>query len=256
MKKKIYSIIAAFMILFACMFTGACGDKYKNMEFRVMYAFTENAPETDWIDGSEGISLNYTAENLRGEGGDTSLVFDQESGVANLYVKIEVKNVKKKKYIDSITVSFSSLGGLNFSSKRVKQDEVFSVPITGNVDTVLKLYENNSRKKSEVPFVVSRTLEAIEVDLSKKPAMPAINGAALSLISLGNLKYIPEHKTNQIGVTYSIAGIGKYVDGAFIQKHTMEDAEAYLAIENGLLKIIADPTFFSSDACVVKIKAK
>ena len=120
MKKKFCSVITMFVILFACVFAGACGDKYKNLEFRVWYAYSQDAQE--WHDGSNGISLNYNPNNITGEGEEdySSLVFD-DKGVATLYVRIEVLNVKAKD-VDSITVSFASLTGLNFSSQRVQQN--------------------------------------------------------------------------------------------------------------------------------------
>ena len=111
MKKKIYSIVTMMMILFTCVFASACGNKYKNMEFKVLYAYTQNAEE--WFDGSEGISLNYSDDVPEGEE-DSSLVFNEQD-VATLYVKIVVKNVKEK-HIDSITVSFASFNGVILSS--------------------------------------------------------------------------------------------------------------------------------------------
>jgi len=252
MKKKIYSVITAVMILFACIFASACGDKYKNMEFKVLYAFSQDSK--DWIDGSDGISLNYSQENIDGEGGETSLVFNE--GVATLYVKIEIKNIKKKKYVDSITVSFASFSGLNFSSKRVHQNEIFEVPITGNVDTVMKLYENNSGKTKELPFEISRELEAIEADLTIKPAIAAKLNSSLSLLSLNNLQYLPLYQTNQIGVTYEVAGIGRFIQNGedIVERFSAEQSLDYVAVENGVLKIL-DPGFYGADACVIKIKA-
>ena len=97
MKKKIYSIITMMMVLFACVLTSACGDRYSKMEFRILYAYSQDSGE--WFDGTDGISLNYNQENLDGEGDETSLVFN-EDGKATLYVKIEVKNIKRKKYVD------------------------------------------------------------------------------------------------------------------------------------------------------------
>ena len=61
------------------------------MEFKVLYAYTQNAEE--WFDGSDSISLNYSDDVPEGEE-DSSLVFN-EQGVATLYVKIVIENVKR-----------------------------------------------------------------------------------------------------------------------------------------------------------------
>ena len=246
MKKKICSIITTLMILFACVFASACGDKYKNLEFKVLYAYSENAEE--WFDGSDGISLNYDRD---GGVAGASLVFD-EHGEAILYVKVEVLNVKKK-HVDSITVSFASFSGLNFSSKRVKQNQVFEVPISGNVETSMKLYENNSNKKAEIPFVVSQELESMSADLSVMPAI-AHNGS-LNLINLNNLKYYPLHETNQIGAIYSIESIGYYgATNLYIPTILKEEAESYVNIDGVVLSVI-NAEFFKDTAYVIRVRA-
>lgn len=248
MKKKIYSVFTLMFVMLACVFASACGNKYKNMEFKVYYAFTENADQ--WYDGTDGISLNYDKEEKAEGEENSSLVFD--SGVATLYVRIEISNVKSK-HVDSITVNSSSVSGLDFSSKRVKEGEVFEMKITGNVNAALKLYENNSGKTSELPFVVSRTLESIEADMSIKPAM--LTTGTLSLLKLNNLSYHPINQTNQIGVTYSVDGIGYYDSNAvYSQVKNAEAAKNFVKIENGILKVV-DASFFNSTAYVVRVKA-
>lgn len=250
MKRKIYSIITMVVMLFACVFATACGDKYANMQFKILYAYSEDA--TEWFDGTEGISLNYSKENYEGVGDGSSLIFD-ENQVATLYVKIEVQNVKKK-HVDSITVSFASLSGLNFSSKRVKQGQVFEIGITGNVETVMKLYENNSGKKSETSFVVSRKLENIIADTNIKPAITDSNGSSINLNALGNLSYLPLHQTNQVGVNYSIKSVGKYDSfNNYIANSTL-NIEGYLSITDGLLQVV-DGSCFESGDYVIKIRA-
>lgn len=245
MKRKIYSVFALVFVLFACMFASACGDRYKNLEFKVLYAFSADAEE--WYDGTNGISLNY---DLNGED-DSSLVFD--SGMARLYVKIEIHNVKEK-HIDSITITSSSLNGLNFSSKRVKENDIFDIVITGNVNSTLKLYENNSGHKLNVPFVVSRTLESMEAETSIKPAMSV--GDMLPLSSLNNLKYYPLNQTNQIGSIYSVESIG-YYNSEFVYTPIREgDAvKDCVLIEDGILRFNPQDLPDLDLERVVKIKA-
>ncbi|MBQ9796053.1 MAG: hypothetical protein IJW36_03770, partial [Clostridia bacterium] len=253
MKKKLYSFITVIMILFVCVFAGACGDKYKNMEFKILYAYSAEAEE--WHEAVDGILLNYNRENYEGEGDENSLVFD-ENKIATIYVKVVVENVKSK-HIDSITVSFASLSNINFSSKRVAEGEIFQVPITGNVDTTIKLYENNSGKKAEMPFVVSRELESVDANLDVKPAIAVSADSVLKLYNLNNLIYNPENQTNQIGVTYTVEGIGGYNStGSFDTVISKENAQNYVTIENGELKIV-DGSFYQThgNAYIIKIKA-
>jgi len=251
MKKRICSIFTTLMILLVCVFAGACGNKYENMEFKVLYAFSEDAEI--WNDGTDGITLNY-GEDI--DGNDNGPLVFNEQGVAQIFVKVEVKNVKAK-HIDSITVSFGSLTGLNFSPKRVKEGKVFSIDVTGNVTTVMKLYENNSGKKSELSFVISRRLKSITADADLMPAL-AVNGS-LNLLALNNLTYEPLHLTNQIGVKYSIDSIGGY-DAGHVYVPVIPQGQAQTSyvdmekLENGILSF-KNTDFFAANAYVVRIKA-
>lgn len=249
MKRKIYSLLTLIFIVFACFASTACGDKYKDMEFKVLYAFSEDSK--DWFDGTNGISLNYKSSLPEGDDVEESLVFN-EDGVATIYIKVQIENVKTK-HVDTISVSATSLSGLNFSSKRVKPNKAFDLQITGNVNTTLKFYENNSGKNHNVDFSVYKTLEKIEVDNTIKPAMQ-LNGY-LSLLALDNLKYYPLYETNQTGVTYEISGIG-YYDNAYKYVNTVsaEDANEKLLLKNGVLRVV-DGEFFNEHAHIVRIRA-
>ena len=72
MKKKISGILSLIFIFFASFMVTACGDKYEKMEFKVYYAYSQDA--TEWHDASDGISLNYGSKNgsLFFEGQDES----------------------------------------------------------------------------------------------------------------------------------------------------------------------------------------
>ncbi len=245
MKKKIYSLFAIMFLLFTCVFASACGDKYKKMEFKVSYAFSENTEE--WFDGTNGISLNYG-----GEFGD----FDFESSLANIYIKVNVANVKSK-HIDTITVSPYSFSNLQFSSATVKENEIFVLPISGIVDTTLNLYENNSRKSHTLKLDIYRSLEEIAVDESIRPAIVAVNNNTLDLSKVDNLIYnpYPLEQTNQTGVTYSISSIGAYDTlNRYIVSKTASEAQNFVSIEDGVLKI-RNSSFLNIQNTVIRVKA-
>ncbi|MBO5955100.1 MAG: hypothetical protein J6Q13_03975, partial [Clostridia bacterium] len=253
MKKKLSSFITALMILFACVFASACGDKYKNLEFKVSYAFSADA--TTWYDGTNGISLNYKPGEDIGEGEKTSLVFN-DKGEATVYIKVEVKNVKEK-HLDFITLTSTSAV---ISSKSVKVGEVLAIPIKqdnngdANRNTTLKLYENNSSKKCEVPFIVSRKLESIEFDSKVKPAV--YTNSSLNLLKLEeHLTYNPKNKTNQLGVKYDVTSIGYYTSSnEYKETYNAEKAKDYVSIENGLLNVYGKFTSLEQ-AYIIKVKA-
>ena len=79
----------AIFLFAACFGLGACKGRYDDMEFAVSYAFSENAE--NWYDGSNGIEIFHGTESDELQFGN--------SNFANIYLKIEVKNVKAK-YID------------------------------------------------------------------------------------------------------------------------------------------------------------
>jgi len=257
MKRKISSFVTAILILMVCAFAGACGNKYEKMEFEVLYAFSENA--TVWYDGTNGISLNYDPDDQIVEGEEkTSLIFDGDT--ATLYIKVVIKNVKDKD-VDLLTISPTSMQGLkNFSSTTIAQNQVMPVNITGNVNTVFKIYENNSGKKFNLPTTVSRELKDLSADLTKRPAM-ALNGS-LSLAGLNNLIYYPIGLTNQTGVIYSVDSIGYYkvvnvATGAveYTPSINTQMAKNHISIENNNTLKVANPGFFDDDAYVVRVKA-
>ena len=110
MKKKFLNIFMIFVFVLSCGFLTACGNRYKNMEFEVQYAFVdENGDVGQWCDAGQTLSLNF-GHKL------DDLKFD-EFGNANLVFKINIKNVKAK-YIDDLIV----YDGNSLSSKIVKQD--------------------------------------------------------------------------------------------------------------------------------------
>jgi len=257
MKRRLSSFITAMFVLMICVFASACGDRYKNLEFKVYYAFSADA--TEWIDGTNGISLNYDPDEIYVGGERTSLIFD-ENGNATLFVKVEIENVKSK-YVDSITIS-SANSILN--SKTVKEGEVVGIPIrkdgndNANLNTTFKLYENNSGKKHNLPFVVSRELKGIVANKTLKPAV--YTNGSLNLLRLNNLTYEPAGQTNQLGVTYSIDSIGRYVEENYkrVYKEEIlgEAAQEYFYVENladGILKVKNGE--FISTGYIVRIKA-
>ena len=67
MRKKISNILLGILLIFAGLFVSACGDKYKDFEFKISYAFSESA-ET-WYDAKNGINLNYSLDEETDEYG-------------------------------------------------------------------------------------------------------------------------------------------------------------------------------------------
>lgn len=254
MKKKIFSILTAVFIFVVCGVFSACGDRYKDLEFKIYYAFSEEA--TEWHDASQGIVLNYG-------GADDEFQIDAETGVGTLYLKVEIANVKSK-YIDEIIVTKrGTSGGVNFSSATVDQNEVFSIDITGNTNSSLRFFETNSGKQVDIDLSIYRSLTGIQVDTSIKPAVKV--GDTISLMSLKNLYYLPmlngNTLTNQTGVDYQILGIGYYNDQIednhkeFVLVRTQSYAYQYMSIsENGVLRVNSDYTI-NANEYIVRISA-
>ena len=202
MKKKIFSVLASIMLLLCPFVLSACGDRYENMEFHISYAFSEDSQ--NWLDATNGISITYGGEN-------DALKIDETLGYGTIYVKVEIANVKAK-YIDDIIVTTSGVSsGLNFSTATVSQNQVFAIRITDNVKTNLRFFETNSGKSTLTSLNVSRSITGIEVDTSIKPAVVIGDTVGLALMQVKNLTYLPEKKTEQTSVIYSIDSVGGYV---------------------------------------------
>ena len=85
MKKKLVGVLSILFLLFSCFAMTACGDKYKDLGFKVSYAFSSDG---EWHEMGEKLSLNFDSTNGQ-------MTFD-ENGNANIYVKVEILNVKEK----------------------------------------------------------------------------------------------------------------------------------------------------------------
>ncbi len=251
MKRKILSILSAIFIFVMCGVLSACGDRYKDMEFKIYYAFSEDA--TEWYDASNGISLNYG-------GIDDIFQIDENTGVGvgSIYIKVEIENVKEK-YIDDIIVTkLGTSGGVNFSSATVRQNEVFKIDITGNTNSSLRFYETNSDKKHDIDLNIYRSLTEIQVDTSIKPAVKV--GDIISLMSIKNLYYLPmkngQTLTNQTGVNYQISGIGYYNDSnQYIEVRNQEYAYQYMTIsQEGVLKVNSN-YIINANEYIVRVRA-
>ena len=202
MKKKIFSVLASIMLLLCPFVLSACGDRYENMEFHISYAFSEDSQ--NWLDATNGISITYGGKN-------DALKIDETLGYGTIYVKVEIANVKAK-YIDDIIVTTSGVSsGLNFSTATVSQNQVFAIRITDNVKTNLRFFETNSGKSALTSLNVSRSITGIKVDTSIKPAVVIGDTVGLALMQVKNLTYLPEKKTEQTSVIYSIDSVGGYV---------------------------------------------
>ena len=196
MKKKICSFLAIIFVMFSCMFVGACGDKYKKMEFEISYAFSKDA--TNWYSATNGLSLNYTdGEYYVFNVGGQEYSFNKNE--CYIYFKVNIKNVKSK-HIDLITVSAENSETYGFSSINVKQGHVFAFPVKTIVDTKLKFFENASSRSKTIDFEVYKNLQDIERNENINPAV--FVGGSLDLTSFSNLiNYIPNRsQTKQVEV--------------------------------------------------------
>lgn len=249
MKRKILTVLSAIFIFVMCGVLSACGDRYKDMEFKIYYAFSADASE--WYDASHGISLNYG-------GTDDTFQIDENTGVGSIYLRVEIDNVKEK-YIDEIIVTkLGTSGGVNFSSATVEQDEVFKVDITGNTNSALRFYETNSGKTYDIDLSIYRSLTGIQVDTSIKPAVKV--GDMISLMSIKNLYYLPMRNgqtlTNQTGVNYQISGIGYYNEAnQYVEVRNQAYAYDFMSIsEEGVLRVNSN-YIINSNEYIVRIRA-
>ena len=198
-------------MLFTCVMVSACGNKYEDMQFKVYYAFSENSSE--WLDGSDGISLNYMTNedkesmNLRGVSFDESALLDFSNSKGVIYVRVEVENVKSK-HLDQVVVNASYSSGLNFKSQIVSVGEAFSIEVTGNVRTTLNFYETNSKKSTKVNLSIYRSVTDIDIDSTVMPAFKV--GNSISLSKIDNLICQPNYLTNQTEIIYSASAIGYF----------------------------------------------
>ena len=199
MKKKLLSIIMSMFLIFSGICFAACGDTYKDMRFKVSYAFSLEDPNWILVDSEDGIQVNYDTDQ-----GAQGLVMNQD-GEATIFVKVEVEGVDPKHTDDIIVSTVTPNNNLDFVSSTIKHGEIIELTISGNVTTSLNIAETNSNKSSRLNFSAHRKLTAIEV---KNDIVPAIVvGGQLDLTALNNLKFLPEgeNETNQTGVTYKFA---------------------------------------------------
>lgn len=251
MKKRAFSILATILVFVMCSFLSACGDKYRDLEFNITYAFSEDASE--WYDANNGVVLNYGTE------GDPFVLDDSTGGT--IYFRVEIRNVKEK-YIDEIMVTtVSTSSNLLFTSATVSQNQVFAVQVAGNAVSTLRFYETNSGKSKEISFGVYRSLESIEVDSAITPAIVNRVGNSIDLNQLDNLIYLPQDKngnplTNQTGVLYEIDSTGYY--DASNEYHINRNADSVARIfsidGNGLLSILSDFTIETNNY-ILRVKA-
>ena len=251
MKKRAFSILATILVFVMCSFLSACGDKYRDLEFNITYAFSEDASE--WYDANNGVVLNYGTE------GDPFVLDDSTGGT--IYFRVEIRNVKEK-YIDEIMVTtVSTSSNLLFTSATVSQNQVFAVQVAGNAVSTLRFYETNSGKSKEISFGVYRSLESIEVDSAVTPAIVNRVGNSINLNQLDNLIYLPQDKngnplTNQTGVLYEIDSTGYY--DASNEYHINRNADSVARIfsidGNGILSILSDFTIETNNY-ILRVKA-
>lgn len=243
MRKKLSSILIGILLVFAGVFASACGDKYKNFEFKVSYAFSKDS--NIWYDADEGISLNYSVDD-KGTATETDdeYVFDingREERVLknnfNLYIKVKIDNVEAE-YIDSITISAEGSNGLAFESSTIREGKTVKLGIVGVVNSQLSLYENESGKSKKINLSIYGKLEDLDFNENLTPAV--VVGETINLNSISNLIYYNKDKgatTNQTGVEYSVVDFGYFIDddGTYISNSTTYNK--FTSLTNGRLRL-------------------
>lgn len=240
MKKRVFSVLATVFVLLTGLFLTACGDKYKNFEYSIEYAFS--ADSLEWYDADDGVEIFHNKD-------DENLEYDQ-FGYINIYFRVDILNVDEKN-IDLITVSADNLG---MTTKTVRENEVFSISINPNLayNSTLKFIENNTRRTKNIPFIASVALKSIEVDTTIKPAVSA--GSNLDLAQLNNLEYTTDSEglnTLQTGVKYEIASLGYYADGSYRSTIT-SGLSNYVTINGNVLTALSNP---NATSYIARIKA-
>lgn len=206
--KKFLSVLSALLIFAMCGFFTACGDKYSKMEYKIWYAYSQDALDEDWIDGTDGITINYDEEEIDND--------------YNIYIKVDISGVKSKHVDDIIVSKIGTAPNLAFTSEVISEGEILPIHIMGHALSSLKFYETNSGKVKTISFNVYRNLDSIEVNHNIKPAV--VNGDSISLAGLDNITYHPEGLTNQMGVSYKIISSGAFgVDNQYIARSTSVD---------------------------------
>jgi len=239
MRKKISSILMGILLIFAGVFISACGDKYKDFEFKISYALSENA-ET-WYDAKNGINLNYSLDDETNEyvfsiNGNEERV---SKGNFNIYFKAEVENVKSK-HLDSITISAEGASGLAFSSSTIKPGKVVTLPVVGLVNSQLSLYENKSGRSTKIGLSVYGKIKDITRNDAITPAI--VVGGTLDLNSTRDIIIYNKDGivTNQTGVTYKFIDFGKFTSAGKYQADTLSNNQLnrqFLSFTSGKLKL-------------------
>ena len=145
MKRKLSSLITVMFMLLACFFATACGDKYKDLEFRVYYAFSSDS--TEWFDGTNGISLNYDPDEMYVGGNRPSLIFD-ENGEAQIYIKIEIENdsLQRVQNTDILQAITANNNMTKLYSKDMKKICELNNATVEKKDDYIVIYNDNEKK--------------------------------------------------------------------------------------------------------------
>ena len=235
MRKKISNILLGILLIFAGLFVSACGDKYKDFEFKISYAFSESA-ET-WYDAKNGINLNYSLDEETDEyvfsiNGNEERVKKNDF---NIYLKADVNNVKSK-HLDSITISAEGASGLAFSSSTIKPGKVVTLPVVGLVNSQLSFYENKSGRSAKIDLSVYGKITDISRNNAITPAI--VVGGTLDLNSIRDLILYNKDgvTTNQTGVTYKVEGFGYFKNNGTFEEDISTNLN-FIPLTNGKLKL-------------------
>ena len=197
MKKKLFGVFTAILLFVACIGLYACKGKYDDLQFRIFYAYTENAE--NWIDGTGGIDCFY---------GDEDGQLPIKDGSSKIYIKVVVENVKAKHVGDIFVSCRTESTGTSFNGAIVKQDEVFSVEMSGKASIVLNVREANSQKNTDVQINASYPLERMEANYDVMPALYADETLDLNQVKEQIINFYPLGQTNQLDVSFAVNSVG------------------------------------------------
>lgn len=245
MKKRFLNMLMVLIVVLSCGFLSACGNRYKDMEFSVQYAFADDKGVIgQWYDAGQNLSLNF------GDSQDKLVIQNKQS---NLVFKINIKNVKAK-YIDDLIIYDSN----SSSSQIVKQDKVFTIKVQGAMQSSIRIYETKSGKETSLKLNIFESLQTITTNTDFKPALVVGKTVNLNNLSSANesqsaLLFSPVG-TNQTAVDFSIVGLGYYDNGQWKETRNSTSALQYVELaKDGSLTIKSN--FDANTNPVVKLKA-
>ncbi|MCQ2564344.1 MAG: hypothetical protein MJ152_00545, partial [Clostridia bacterium] len=243
MKKRLFTLLAMFMLSLTCISFTGCGNKYDNLEFEIKYAFDQNATTWYGVDNNSMV-LHYGAD-------DDELTLDD--GVGYVYFHVGIKNVNEKD-LDEVIVTSTGRESIT-----IKPNTTFGYKIEDvvNTPTPITFYETNSNKKNQINLEVYESLKDITIKEVKEPYYSVNMGKSIDLTKLNNLQYTPGvDRINQTAVKYTVESIGHYsFNGEYVPHQTTELGTIVEIDNNGILRFKDGSLDIDENKNIARIKA-